>query len=85
MKKTLVGVMALATVLSQPLAAHDAKTVIANASKAMGIDGVNSIHCLVSRTYDVSWQFCPDVQSRGLSTKVSTFSNLTKSETSSDG
>jgi glyoxylase-like metal-dependent hydrolase (beta-lactamase superfamily II) len=38
----LAGV--LAGLLSQTASAQDAKTVIANASKTMGIDGLNSIH-----------------------------------------
>src|SRR5258708_3157081 len=40
MKKALVMALALAGALS----AQDAKTVISNASKAMGADGMNSIH-----------------------------------------
>ena len=40
MKKAFVMALALAGALS----AQDARTVIANASKAMGIDGLNSIH-----------------------------------------
>jgi glyoxylase-like metal-dependent hydrolase (beta-lactamase superfamily II) len=44
MKNACVAAIALAGLLSWTAAAQDAKTVIANASKAMGIDGVNSIH-----------------------------------------
>ncbi len=44
MKKTWILVLVLAGVLSQTAAAQDAKTVISNASKAMGIEGLNSIH-----------------------------------------
>jgi glyoxylase-like metal-dependent hydrolase (beta-lactamase superfamily II) len=44
MNKALVVASTLAVLLSHTAAAQDAKTVIANASKAMGIDGVNSIH-----------------------------------------
>ncbi len=36
--------LALAGVLSQTVAAQDAKTVIGTASKAMGVEGLNSIH-----------------------------------------
>src|SRR5689334_5847138 len=45
MKRTLGVVLALAVLLlTQTMTAQDAKTVVANASKAMGIDGLNSIH-----------------------------------------
>src|SRR5216117_3268449 len=44
MKRAWVFALALAGVLSQTAAAQDAKMVIANASKAMGVDGLNSIH-----------------------------------------
>jgi glyoxylase-like metal-dependent hydrolase (beta-lactamase superfamily II) len=44
MKNASVVAMALAAALSQTAVAQDAKTVIANASKAMGIEGVSSIH-----------------------------------------
>jgi glyoxylase-like metal-dependent hydrolase (beta-lactamase superfamily II) len=44
MKNALVVVLALAATLFQTAAAQDPKTVIANASKAMGIEGVSSIH-----------------------------------------
>jgi len=44
MKKTVLVAMAWAVVLSLPAAAQDAKTVIGNASKAMGVEGLNSIH-----------------------------------------
>src|SRR5437868_15343454 len=43
MKKMGIA-LALAGVLSQTIAAQDAKTVISNASKAMGVEGLNSIH-----------------------------------------
>src|SRR5689334_11684021 len=35
---------ALALALATPAFAQDAKTVVANASKAMGVDGLDSIH-----------------------------------------
>src|SRR5215208_5464428 len=44
MKRTLLVVLAMAALLTQTINAQDAKTIIATASKAMGIDGVNSIH-----------------------------------------
>jgi hypothetical protein len=44
MKKACVVVMALAVTLGHAIAAEDAKTVIGNASKVMGVDGLNSIH-----------------------------------------
>jgi glyoxylase-like metal-dependent hydrolase (beta-lactamase superfamily II) len=44
MHKTYVIALGLALALSQSVAAEDAKTVIGNASKAMGVDGLNSIH-----------------------------------------
>src|SRR5262245_3327821 len=45
MKRASVVVLALTVlVLSQALLGQDAKTVVAAASKAMGVDGVNSIH-----------------------------------------
>jgi glyoxylase-like metal-dependent hydrolase (beta-lactamase superfamily II) len=44
MKKACVVVLALAATLGQAIAAEDAKTVIGNASKAMGVEGLNSIH-----------------------------------------
>jgi glyoxylase-like metal-dependent hydrolase (beta-lactamase superfamily II) len=44
MRKAWVVALALAGVLSQVVAAQDAKTVIGNASKAMGIQGLNSIY-----------------------------------------
>src|SRR5881409_3192381 len=44
MKRAWVFALALAGVLSQTAAAQDAKTVIASASKAMGVEGLNSIH-----------------------------------------
>src|SRR5882762_1526221 len=43
MKKMGIA-LALAGVLSQTIAAQDAKAVIGIASKAMGIEGLNSIH-----------------------------------------
>jgi glyoxylase-like metal-dependent hydrolase (beta-lactamase superfamily II) len=43
MSKAWVAALALAGVLSQTVAAQDAKSVISTASKAMGIDGLNSI------------------------------------------
>jgi glyoxylase-like metal-dependent hydrolase (beta-lactamase superfamily II) len=44
MNRTLVAVIALAGLISSPAAAQDAKTIISNASKAMGVDTLNSIH-----------------------------------------
>jgi glyoxylase-like metal-dependent hydrolase (beta-lactamase superfamily II) len=44
MRKALVAALALSGFLSHAVAAEDAKTVIGNASKAMGIEGLNSIH-----------------------------------------
>jgi len=45
MKRTLGVVLALtALLLTQTMTAQDARTVVANASKAMGADGLNSIH-----------------------------------------
>src|SRR5262245_37214748 len=43
MRRTIVA-LALVGALIQTVAAQDAKTVISNASKAMGIEGLNSIH-----------------------------------------
>jgi hypothetical protein len=50
MKKAHFAALALVVVFAQLLGAQNAKTVIANASKAMGIDGVNSIGCGYFRT-----------------------------------
>jgi glyoxylase-like metal-dependent hydrolase (beta-lactamase superfamily II) len=44
MNKAFVFASALAVTLSQTAPAQDVKTLVANASKAMGIDGVSSIH-----------------------------------------
>jgi glyoxylase-like metal-dependent hydrolase (beta-lactamase superfamily II) len=44
MNKPLVAALTLTVALSQTAAAQDARTVIANASKAMGIENVSSIH-----------------------------------------
>jgi glyoxylase-like metal-dependent hydrolase (beta-lactamase superfamily II) len=44
MKRVWIAVLMLGGVLSMTMQAQDAKSVIANASKAMGIDGLNSIH-----------------------------------------
>ena len=44
MRKASIIAVAAALVLCQALAAQDAKTVIGNASKAMGVEGLNSIH-----------------------------------------
>jgi hypothetical protein len=44
MTRTWVTAIALVGVMADAAAAQDAKTVIANASKAMGVDGLNSIH-----------------------------------------
>jgi len=43
MMKKCAGAVALATLLATTAAAQDAKTVISNASKAMGVDGLTSI------------------------------------------
>src|ERR1700680_1450194 len=43
MRKACVVALALA-VMSAAVAAEDAKTVIGNPSKAMGVEGLNSIH-----------------------------------------
>src|SRR5690349_759647 len=43
MRRTIVA-LALVGLLVQTMSAQDAKTVISNASKAMGVDGLNSIH-----------------------------------------
>ena len=45
MKRVLVVVLSICTLmLSQTLTGQDAKTVVATASKTMGVDGLNSIH-----------------------------------------
>jgi glyoxylase-like metal-dependent hydrolase (beta-lactamase superfamily II) len=44
MMRNWIFALALAGVASCPVAAQDAKTVIGNASKAMGVEGLNSIH-----------------------------------------
>src|SRR5207253_2639964 len=44
MKKALVVTLGLAVVLSQTAAAQSASMVISSASKAMGIEGMNSIY-----------------------------------------
>jgi len=45
MKRVLVVVLSVCTLmLSQTLTGQDAKTVVATASKTMGVDGLNSIH-----------------------------------------
>jgi glyoxylase-like metal-dependent hydrolase (beta-lactamase superfamily II) len=43
MRKTLFGALAVATVLTWTLSAQDAKTVIATASKAMGVDALKTV------------------------------------------
>lgn len=43
MSSKCLSVVALLAVLSAPAAAQDAKTVLSNAAKAMGTDGVNSV------------------------------------------
>ena len=43
MTKRCLGVVALLALLSLPAAAQDAKTVISNASKAMGAESLSSI------------------------------------------
>ncbi len=44
MKKAWIVALALAALLTQTVAAQDAKTVISAASKTMGVEGLNSIH-----------------------------------------
>src|SRR5215510_326375 len=44
MSKKLTTVVALLTLLTLTVTAQDAKTVITSASRAMGIEGLNSIH-----------------------------------------
>ena len=44
MRRVWVAALALAGVFSQTGAAEDAKTVVSNASKAMGVEGLNSIN-----------------------------------------
>src|SRR5262245_64846686 len=44
MSKKLTIVIALMALLSLTVTAQDAKTVISSASKAMGVEGLNSIH-----------------------------------------
>jgi glyoxylase-like metal-dependent hydrolase (beta-lactamase superfamily II) len=43
MMKTCIGAIALVALLAASAAAQDAKTVIASASKAMGVEGLNSV------------------------------------------
>jgi len=43
MRKACIVPLALAALLAQTMAAQDAKTVVGNASKAMGVEGLNSI------------------------------------------
>src|SRR5262245_35074637 len=43
MKRMIVGLAAL-VLLVQTVTAQDAKSVISNASRAMGVEGLNSIH-----------------------------------------
>ena len=44
MTATALATLALTLIFSQAAAAQDAKTVVANATKAMGVEGLNSIH-----------------------------------------
>src|SRR5947209_20319213 len=44
MSKKLMIVIALLTLLTLTATAQDAKTVISSASRAMGVEGLNSIH-----------------------------------------
>jgi glyoxylase-like metal-dependent hydrolase (beta-lactamase superfamily II) len=44
MRNVWIAAIAAFGLLAGPAAAQDAKTVISNASKAMGVDGLNSIH-----------------------------------------
>jgi glyoxylase-like metal-dependent hydrolase (beta-lactamase superfamily II) len=43
-RKTWIVALAVAGAFVQTIAAQDARTVVANASKAMGVEGLNSIH-----------------------------------------
>src|SRR4029450_10215187 len=44
MRKAWIVSLALAALLAQTAVAQDAKSVVSNASKAMGVEGLNSIH-----------------------------------------
>src|SRR5512134_991787 len=44
MRKAWVPAVALVAVMANVAAAQDARTVVSSASKAMGVDGLNSIH-----------------------------------------
>ena len=44
MRKAWVAAVVAVGLLAGPAAAQDAKTIVSNASKAMGVDGLNSIH-----------------------------------------
>ena len=44
MMRVLIASIALVGVIADAAAAQDAKTIVSNASKAMGVDGLNSIH-----------------------------------------
>lgn len=44
MSRSWIAALAIVGMMANPAAAQDAKTVVSNASKAMGVDGLNSIH-----------------------------------------
>ena len=44
MMRVLIAAIALVGVIANAAAAQDAKTIVSNASKAMGVNGLNSIH-----------------------------------------
>ena len=44
MTRVWIAAIALVGTMANVAAAQDAKTVVLNASKAMGVDGLNSIH-----------------------------------------
>jgi glyoxylase-like metal-dependent hydrolase (beta-lactamase superfamily II) len=44
MMRVLVAAMALVCVMANAATAQDVKTIVSNAAKAMGVDGLNSIH-----------------------------------------
>lgn len=44
MSRTWIAVVALLAMMASAAAAQDAKTIVSNASKAMGVDSLNSIH-----------------------------------------
>ena len=44
MTRSLIAALAVVGMVANPAAAQDARTVVSTASKAMGVDGLNSIH-----------------------------------------